>query len=193
VFSSIESIRGPWRDAVVLDLYAGSGAVGLEALSRGALRVDLVDSDRAAVSAMSTNVAAITSSLAADTPDVGESAGVSSAQMPVVHVHKADVGRWALSPPDGVRYDVVFADPPYSIPVSDALAALGAIVRGGASQPGALLILERSSREGQVDWLTDSHTSALGLHPIWDRRFGEAHVWIAQVSDASAARAPRRQ
>lgn len=189
VFSGIEAIRGSWHGAVVLDLYAGSGAVGLEALSRGASRVDLVDADRAAVAAMTTNVAAIAASLASAPGDVvdgvvdsaidsaAEGAGAHGSG---AHVHRADVGRWVASPPDGVRYDVVFADPPYSTTVSHPLAAMRAIVDGGVTAPGALLVLERSARDGVVDWLADS--IAADLQPIWDRRFGEAHVWIAQVT-----------
>lgn len=77
----------------VLDLFAGTGALGLEALSRGARSADFVESDARALRALRTNLDAL---------DAGESAVV----------HRADVLRFVEALP-ALRYDVAFADPPY--------------------------------------------------------------------------------
>lgn len=81
--------------ARVLDLFAGSGALGLEALSRGAASVDFVDIGPRSIAALKENIAAL---------EVGE----------VTRVHRADALRFAarLAP---LSYDVTFADPPYTI------------------------------------------------------------------------------
>jgi 16S rRNA (guanine966-N2)-methyltransferase len=90
IFSSIAS-RIP--DARVLDLYCGSGAYGLEALSRGASGAVFVDEDGAALAACKANAAAI---------------GVSD----VVRVHKSSVERY-LARGAAEAFDLVFCDPPY--------------------------------------------------------------------------------
>lgn len=81
-------------DALVLDLYAGSGAVGIEALSRGATHCDFVEHDRRAVAAVRENL---------------ERAGVADRGS----VHAVDVGRF-LGGSAGDRFDLVFLDPPYA-------------------------------------------------------------------------------
>jgi 16S rRNA (guanine966-N2)-methyltransferase len=93
VREALFSILGPaaLEGARVLDLFAGSGALGIEALSRGATSAEFVDSDARAVAAVRANLAA----LGADAP-----------------VHRRDAYAW-LATASG-PYDVVFADPPYS-------------------------------------------------------------------------------
>jgi len=80
--------------ARVLDLYAGSGALGLEALSRGAVTADFVEIGAASIKALAANIAAL---------DVG----------PRCRVHKGDALRFAEKLAPGA-YDLVFADPPYA-------------------------------------------------------------------------------
>lgn len=88
------SILEPWlAGALVLDLFAGSGALGLEALSRGALHVDFVETSRASLRVLEANVA----SLAVEDR---------------VTVHRADALRFAARLPEA-SYDVALADPPY--------------------------------------------------------------------------------
>ena len=157
VFSSIESIRGPWHGAVVLDLYAGSGACGLEALSRGATRVDLVELDKTAVAAITTN------------RDLVGGDSVSAA-----HVHRASVNRWLNAPPPEVRYDVVFCDPPYATTPREVNEALESLAKGDAVDTRSLVVLERSARDSQWQWREP-------FHGVWQRRYGEAHLWIAEV------------
>lgn len=91
--SWIELIAGDLRDARILDLYAGTGAVGLEAVSRGARSVDLVENNPSALHALKANVAALRAKDSA-------------------RIFKRDALRFAYRlGPDS--YDVVLADPPY--------------------------------------------------------------------------------
>lgn len=134
--------------ARVLDLYAGSGALGLEALSRGAARADLVESDARAGAAIRANVAAL---------------GLAGA-----HLHAVTVRRYCARAPDGPPVDVVFADPPYDLPPADLAKALGLLVERLA--PGALVVVERSSRD--PDWLWPPPLEALRV-----RRYGAGTLW----------------
>ncbi len=160
VFSSLESMRGPWQNAVVLDLYAGSGACGFEALSRGAARVDLVDDDRAAVAAITANRDALLAQVPGQTR---------------VHVDRSSVARWVATPPPGVSYDVVFCDPPYLTPSDEVSDAVAALMDAGALTTGSLVVVERSARDEAWQWRAP-------LEGIWNRRYGEAHLWIAEVN-----------
>ena len=102
------SILGPHLPgASVLDLFAGSGALGLEALSRGAQRVDFVEISKPSLDALRANVSAL---------DAEER----------VRVHRADAMRF-VSRLAARAYDVAFADPPYS---TDQAARLVEIFRG---------------------------------------------------------------
>ena len=159
VFSSIESMRGPWHGASVLDLYAGTGACGLEAASRGASLVDLVDNDRNAVRALRANKDAVLSS------DVES----------VVTVHQSQVERWVADAVAGTRYDVVFCDPPYVMTVAKVQEVLGVVAERGLLQPEALAVLERSSRDDPWEWRQP-------YRGRWDRTYGEAHLWVAELS-----------
>lgn len=156
VFSSLESLRGlSWTEAIVLDLYAGSGALGLEALSRGAARVDLVEADRRAVQVVRANVSLV--------------ASVSG----TAHVHLADVERWVRRPPEGVHYDVVFCDPPYSIAGEAIHPVLTALADGGSLADDCLVVVERPQRD---EWVWPP-----GFRDVWERRYGEARIWVARV------------
>ena len=111
-------------DARVLDLFAGSGALGLEALSRGAALATFVESGQSALTALRANLAA----LGAD-----------------AEVVRADALRWLRAAPDTARqYDLVFLDPPYGRaaelggPLSESLPAVLA--------PGALVVAECDRR-----------------------------------------------
>lgn len=89
-------------DARVLDLYAGSGALGLEALSRGARHVDFVDSHPLSLRVLNENVATL---------EAGER----------VTVHRDDASRFVAALA-AERYDVAFADPPYHAGLALGLA-----------------------------------------------------------------------
>jgi 16S rRNA (guanine966-N2)-methyltransferase len=128
LFSTIESIRGDLTDASFLDLYAGSGAVGLEAASRGAGQVLLVERDAKAARAIRANIGAV--------------------GLPGVELRTDTVERvLAAAPP--APYDVAFLDPPYADPVEEVLARL---VSGGWLVPDALVAVERATRDAALAW-----------------------------------------
>lgn len=142
LFSSLQSLVD-LAGARVLDLYAGSGALGLEALSRGAAGVTVVEVDPRALAAIRSNVR-----------ELGLDASVVD----------ADVGRFLAGepPPYGSRFGVVLLDPPYETDVDPVLTALlpwleeQAVVvverrtRGVAPTPPAGLVLDRSRRYGEA-------------------------------------------
>ena len=114
-------------DARVLDLYAGSGAIGIEALSRGASSVDFVERDRAALGALRSNLER--TRLAAD-----------------AHVHDHEVARYLASTTDG-PWDIVALDPPYEV------GAMVAPLRGLLPHlaPGASVVLKHFWRTELTD------------------------------------------
>ncbi|MDQ2845301.1 MAG: RsmD family RNA methyltransferase [Actinomycetota bacterium] len=124
---------GALEGAGVLDLYAGTGALGLELVSRGAASLVAVEKDRHALDVLRANVSA----LAGGNVDV------------VVEVVAGDVG-CAIARLTGRRFDVVLADPPYDLPDVELSAVLRGIV--GLLTGGADVIVERSARSGEPDW-----------------------------------------
>lgn len=136
LFSSLMS-RGAVDGARVLDLFAGTGALGIEALSRGATSATFVEADPAAVEAIAANLAAT---------------GLAGAT--VVH---ADVARFLDDP--GGWYDLVLCDPPYAFDGWDALLARvpGDLVVGEsrrAVDPGAGWVVLRTARYGDTTLTT---------------------------------------
>ena len=132
--------------ASVLDLYAGSGALGLEALSRGAGSVVFVESGPRVLPVLKANLAA-----------VGLPGGrVVAGSVPTVVAGKS-----------AARFDLVLADPPYATPVDEVREVLQALITGGWLAPGAVVVVERSSREEPWEWPTP-------LAGLRDRRYGEA-------------------
>ena len=119
--------------ARVLDLWAGTGALGLELASRGASAAVFVERDRAALTALRANVAAF--------HDPGG---------PALEVVAADVA--AAVPRLAGPIDIVVADPPYDLPGDDVREVLGALVAAGVLAAHADLIVERSTRSGEIDW-----------------------------------------
>ncbi|ROT32705.1 16S rRNA (guanine(966)-N(2))-methyltransferase RsmD [Micromonospora sp. HM5-17] len=144
------------------DLYAGSGAVGLEALSRGAAQVLLVESDPRAARVIRENLALLRSATADPVPG--------TARLVTARVEQV----LATAPEDG-PYDVVFADPPYAVPEAELVALQEALLGNGWLAEDALVVLERSSRTGPVEWVR-------GLTPQRCRRYGETTLWYGRRS-----------
>jgi 16S rRNA (guanine966-N2)-methyltransferase len=163
LFATIASMLGSLDGARVLDLYAGSGAVGLEALSRGAEHVLLVEHGARAARVIRENIEAI---------------GLPGAVLVADRVERV-----LARGPGGGRYDMVFADPPYAMPGEDVAAMLGALAGQGWLAPGALVIVERATRSGPVSWPD-------GFIADRARRYGEATFWygLASASDREGAR-----
>jgi 16S rRNA (guanine966-N2)-methyltransferase len=151
IFSALET-RDRLDGARVLDLYAGSGALGLEAASRGAARVTLVDSATAAV--MRANIARVTKAMG-----------------PVDAVVAGQAVQRFLAGAAG-PFDLVFLDPPYELPAPELVRELGALVPLLA--PDAVVLVERSSRDPEPAW-------PAGLALDRRKDYGDtALYWLAQ-------------
>jgi 16S rRNA (guanine966-N2)-methyltransferase len=153
LFSALEAALDGLAGRRFLDLYSGSGAVGLEAVSRGAGHATLVESDAKALRVVRANAATL--GLAVDI--VG---------LPVERVVAAP----ALAP-----YDVVFADPPYSLPGPALSAVLSDLLAHGWLTPDAVVVVERPSRERDWAWPE-------GLEESRAREYGEAVLRYARRS-----------
>ena len=156
LFSALISSEGSLTGYRFLDLYAGSGAVGLEAWSRGADHVLAVEQDQRAAKVIRRNV----DTVGAD----GE-----------VEVRACTVDRLATTKPTGQPYDIVFADPPYEVANGHVADVLTNLHVHGWFRPEALVVVERASRKGFIwpDWAT----------PSTSRNYGEATLWYARSPD----------
>ena len=156
MFSALDS-RGAIADAVVLDLYAGTGALGLEALSRGAVRAVLVERDRHALEAIVTNV---------------ERTGFADR----ARVVRADVAAFLdAPPPPEAPFDLVLADPPYDVDAAAIEALVEHLGAPGWLSPGATVSIERPVGSGVV--LPKSFRTG------WERTFGDTLVVFVEASD----------
>jgi 16S rRNA (guanine966-N2)-methyltransferase len=154
LFSTLESLVDI-EGCRFADLYAGSGAVGLEAASRGAAHVLLVESQARAARAIRENIATL------------RLAGVCR----LVAQRVATV----LSGQPEDAYDVIFADPPYSLPDDELVAAAGAVIRNGWLTLGGVLVLERATRSGEPGAIE-------GVTAERARRYGESTLWYFRRS-----------
>jgi 16S rRNA (guanine966-N2)-methyltransferase len=155
LFSALDSMTD-LSGARFADLYAGSGAVGLEALSRGANHALLVESDVRAARAIRDNIVAL---------KVG-----SAARLITGKATQVLAGR-----PEGGRYDVVFADPPYAVGDDEILQLQEALLAGDWLAPDAVVALERSSRGDPLSWVD-------GITADRSRRYGETTLWYGRRS-----------
>lgn len=163
LFSAIESWAGSLQGLRVLDLYAGSGAIGLEAWSRGAEAVLFVEVDGQTADLITRNARTI---------------GCESGR-----VRRTSVSA-ALASGADAPYDLVFSDPPY--PLDDVTVAddLALLVAQGWLATDALVVVERGSRSPEPGWPP-------GLVPLPDKRgrkkYGETTLWYAAAADAADA------
>ena len=163
LFASLLSELGRFDGARVLDLYAGSGAIGLEALSRGAERVLLVESDARAAAVIKANVKTV--------------------DLPGATVAVDRVERLLARPPTGTneqgRFDLVLADPPYAL-TDDAVSRVLTLLQAGWLADDALVVIERATRSGPLDWPP-------GFLPSKSRRYGEATFWYGWYGSETGA------
>ena len=153
LFSALDA-RDAVRGSRVLDLYAGSGALGLEAASRGAASVVLVETDRRAADVIGRNAA-----------DLGL-AGVRVVRSTGGAALAADPG-----PSDAA--DLVLVDPPYEVD-EVALAAVLRRLAAGWLAPGGLVVVERSTRSPEPAWPPGVERAGKA------RKYGETTVWFAE-------------
>lgn len=154
LFSAIESWCGSLQGLRFLDLYAGSGAIGLEAWSRGAGVVTLVEQDRRTAALISENARSI---------------GFARANVVAAPVAST------LRRPPSAPYDIAFLDPPYPLS-EDALAAdLLALTAEGWLVPDALVVVERSHRSPEPRWPD-------GITGDREKKYGETVLWYGHAA-----------
>lgn len=149
LFNALET-AGELDGARVLDLYAGSGALGLEALSRGAADALFVEADRRAVDVLRGNVAAL-----------GLGGTVRAGQVEAV-----------VAAPAPGAFDLVLADPPYAVDAAELGSVLAALAAGGWLGSSALVVIERAARDGAPAWPP-------GFEPEREKKYGDTAVFWA--------------
>lgn len=140
----------------VLDLYAGSGALGLEALSRGASSALFVESDQRAAAVITANLAAL---------GVGDAGAVLVRRGSVDTVLAAGASR---------PVDLVFADPPYDLADAAVESMLSVLSEAGWVSDGAFVLVERRASGRPVGWPD-------GWQVLSSRRYGDTRVELAEV------------
>ncbi|TSE01050.1 16S rRNA (guanine(966)-N(2))-methyltransferase RsmD [Skermania sp. ID1734] len=143
--------------ARVLDLYAGSGALGLEAISRGAAHALLVESDRRAAAVAERNIA-----------EIG---------LPGAEIRIGSVGMVLAAAPTQT-YDVVFSDPPYDVDSATVATDLALLGENAWVRAGSLVVAERATRSPALVW-------PAGYTALKVRRYGETKLEMAIVCTAT--------
>lgn len=164
VFSTLDATIGGFEGTRVLDAFAGSGAMGLEAASRGAQFVCLVDSDKEAISVIRKNVSSL---------------GYSEEVAKVVKANSFSASQIAAFGP----YDVVFLDPPY---VTDAVSVMQFVVKleqAGALSDAAVVVYEHDIKSS--DDLSEI-VASFNFTVIKDKRYGKCLVTYMERANASA-------
>lgn len=155
LFSTWQALQGTLDGSRVLDLYAGSGAIGLEALSRGAGHALLVEADARAARTVRENVKSI---------------GLPGAEVRAGKAAQIIQGGAPTAP-----YDLVFLDPPYAVTDDDLREILLTLRAGGWLTDDALVTVERSTRGGEFCWPD-------GFEALRSRRYGEGTFWYGRAA-----------
>jgi 16S rRNA (guanine966-N2)-methyltransferase len=159
MFSSLDSILGSVAGLRVLDVFAGSGALGLEALSRGSAHATFVETSQRAADLIRRNAA-----------ELG---------LPTVTVLVSMVETLTTRPPADGPYDLVLADPPYQLGGPAIELLLEQLLRNGWLSPECLVVLERPRRQAQPDW-------PVGLQCIRNRTYGDTVLWYVARTPATS-------
>lgn len=157
VFSALASRLRSFVGVSVVDLYAGSGALGLEAASRGAGPVEFVESDQRVVPVLRQNLQAV---------------GLAD-----VLVSAVPVERWIHQGGDRC-FDLALMDPPYALPNDEVVGVVRDLATSGRLCPGAWVVVERPHRAGTFDWPDLFEVDQ-------DRRYGEAHMWFGRFGSVA--------
>jgi 16S rRNA (guanine966-N2)-methyltransferase len=156
LFSSLESEFGSLNNLSLLDLYCGSGAVGVEALSRGASIVIGIDNEEKA-----TNVARQNFQLIEKLSGIG-----------TYSVFTMSVGKYLDKPAD-IPFDIIFVDPPYELPNNEIEKNLSALVSNKYLKASSVIAVERDSKSRPLVWPT-------GLAEVKIRKYGAATIYYAE-------------
>lgn len=152
MFNSLTGLIEDWADERVLDLFAGSGALGLEALSRGAQESVFIENDRRTVTSLRSNVASVGLGgeiLIADALNLPPSRAESDASL-------------------------VLADPPYDLNPQHLRKALVGWLSGGWIAPRAIIVLEGPAKWTGWEW-------PAGIEEIQSRRYGDSRIWYGSA------------
>ena len=153
LFSTLTSEFGEFDGLYILDLYAGTGAIALEALSRGAAIVHAVEKDDAAAKAITSNYE-----------------NMRSAPCPgTFHLYSMSVHRF-LQDMAAHPYHFIYIDPPYEVDDIDVIETLIQLRDGGYLHPQALIAIERNSRVKEISWPE-------GLEEVREKKYGQATIF----------------
>jgi len=153
LFSTLASEFGDFDGLNVLDLYAGTGAIALEALSRGASIVHAVEKDDAAAKAITSN-----------------HENLKTAHCPgIFHLYAMSVHRF-LQDKAAQPYHFIYIDPPYDVDDLDVVETLIQLRDGGYLHPQALIAVERNSRVKEISWPE-------GLEALREKNYGQATIF----------------
>lgn len=150
LFSALDSFMHGLHGIRLIDAYAGSGAIGLEALSRGASAALLIESDRRAAEAVRANL---------------EQLGLPGGRLLTEKVEKL-----AVTPCQDSPYDVLFLDPPYVLEAKPLAETIAAFADQGWLAATALVCVERASRDPEWIW-------PAGFTALRARAYGEGTLW----------------
>ncbi len=156
LFSTLDSEFGSMNDLNFLDLYCGSGAVGAEALSRGAAIVYSVDNDEKATTVTRQNL-----ELLQNLTGIG-----------TFNVITSSVGKFLEKGAD-LKFDVVFVDPPYDLPNNEIEKNMSALLRNGFLKPSSVIAIERDAKSRPIHWPE-------GLREVKQRKYGAAVIIYAE-------------
>lgn len=154
LMSALISARGSLDGVVVLDAFAGSGALGLEALSRGAARAVFCERDRGAQAVIERNIAAM-------------KLAPSEARLVRTDVLKRGV------PASGSPFDLVFLDPPYAIGAEEVFGLISRLEAQGQLAEDVIVVYEH---DAAADGAVDDGAAAAGLEVVSRRHFGETSL-----------------
>jgi 16S rRNA (guanine966-N2)-methyltransferase len=159
LFSTLTSEFGGLEDLNVLDLYAGTGAIALESLSRGAAIVHAVEKDEQAQKCIATNFESI-----------------KSAQCPgTFHLYGMSVHRF-LQDPSAVKYHFIYIDPPYEVEDIDVIENLIQLKEGGFLDQQVLIAVERNSRVKEISWPD-------GYIAVREKNYGQATIFYGALAE----------
>lgn len=158
IFSTLTSEFGDFLGLQILDLFSGSGAMGLEALSRGASLVHCVEKDDAAAKTISTN-----NSLVQKAQPVG-----------AFHLFHISAQKFVDTPAQN-QYHFVYIDPPYDFADSELVQVLEKLLENSFYKDGAVIAVERASKSPQPVW-------PVGYEPSRTKVYGQASIYYANYA-----------
>ena len=158
LFSSLLSEFGDFLGLHVLDLFGGSGAIALEALSRGASLVHIVEKDSDAQKTIDNNF-----ELVSKNKPVGK-----------FHLYAMSAQRF-LSDPPKEKYHIVYVDPPYDFPDSEVEQVLLQLATGHFLKDDALVAVERTAKRSTFSW-------PQAFIPLRDRNYGQATIFYGSYT-----------